>query len=807
MSFLEDALSRVSPGLLYALVAALSVELAAVLLLDFPAFGVVPILDLISLESPRSYAVIRAWYYLAPAGVVFAASLVLGELATRFFSRGGRVAFGRLHDAGMAALELLGRALSWRVVFSLVAGIAAYGWADRVLPFPRLGENPILDLVALEDPLAYYTIRLWCLAVPGLAAFGGGLILSGSWRVWLESRRGSRRAGRGTLPRWPAEADAAELQLVLGELHHPTDAKEVAAPQWLTLPERGLFTGIAIFGAVGSGKTSACMHPYARQIFHWRADDPKRRAAGLVLEVKGDFCHDVRRILEDAGRGDDYIEIALGGSWQWNPLDSDMDSYSLAYSVASLLNQLFGKGKEPFWQQAYTNLIRWTIELHRTLPGGWVTLRDLYRCAIDPTLLAEKIKEAQEPQEGETPSRTIDVAVDGRQQLFFEDPKLSCHRWASCGPGVVRAAYDQELVDHLLANGFKPETTPGERVLGDREARVEAVDRWYRLDWLKLDRKLRTSIVEGLSVFLSMFDLPDIARVFCPPPRPRAKADEEPEAHGELEEDEELGEDEELEEDGAAGGAPPPGIAVLRQLPPLWDLIDSGKVIALNMPAGASPALSRTVGVMLKNAWLQTLLKRPAEQKAHPGKYFRPAVFICDEYQSFATVGEDDPSGDEKSFALTRQSRCIPIVATQSISSLRSVLSGQEAWRALLQTLRTRIFLSLSDDSSADLASSMCGKVARMTASYSFSEQAKPGFSVVSGTAGGGRGSIGASKSFRDQREPMFHARQFALLENCQAIAIPYDGSRALPATRLYLKPCYLPHDRPYWRAREAGQI
>ena len=374
VSFLEDALSRVSPGLLYALVAALSVELAAVSLLDFPAFGLVPILDLISFESPRFYAVIRAWYYLAPACVVFAASLVLGELATRFFSRGGRVAFGRFHDAGTAALELLGRALSWRVVFSLVAGIAAYGWAERVLPFPRLGENPILDLVALEDPLAYYTIRLWCLAVPGLAAFGGGLILSGSWRVWLESRRGSRRAGRGTLPRWPAEADDAELQLVLGELHHPTDAKEVAAPQWLTLPERGLFTGIAIFGAVGSGKTSACMHPYARQIFHWRADDPKRRAAGLVLEVKGDFCHDVRRILEDAGRGDDYIEIALGGSWQWNPLDSDMDSYSLAYSVASLLNQLFGKGKEPFWQQAYTNLIRWTIELHRTLPGGWVTL-------------------------------------------------------------------------------------------------------------------------------------------------------------------------------------------------------------------------------------------------------------------------------------------------------------------------------------------------------------------------------------------------------------------------------------------------
>ena len=46
-------------------------------------------------------------------------------------------------------------------------------------------------------------------------------------------------------------------------------------------------------------------------------------------------------------------------SWQWNPLDDPLlDTYSLAYSVASLINQLFGKSREPFWQQAYTNLVR-----------------------------------------------------------------------------------------------------------------------------------------------------------------------------------------------------------------------------------------------------------------------------------------------------------------------------------------------------------------------------------------------------------------------------------------------------------------
>ena len=128
------------------------------------------------------------------------------------------------------------------------------------------------------------------------------------------------------------------------------------------------------------------------------------------------------------------------------------------------------------------------------------------------------------------------------------------------------------------------------------------------------------------------------------------------------------------------------------------------------MPAGSNPALARAIGVMLKNAWLQALLMRPAQMKESPSTYFRPAVFICDEYQSFASVGEDDPTGDEKSFALTRQCRCIPIVATQSISSLRAVLGSSEAWRALLQTLRTRIFLSLSDDASAKIASELCGR-------------------------------------------------------------------------------------------------
>ena len=214
------------------------------------------------------------------------------------------------------------------------------------------------------------------------------------------------------------------------------------------------------------------------------------------------------------------------------------------------------------------------------------------------------------------------------------------------------------------------------------------------------------------------------------------------------------------------------------------------------MPAGANPALSRSIGVLLKNSWMQALLRRPAEMQRRPDHYFRPAVFICDEYQAFASVGEDDPSGDEKSFALSRQCRCIPILATQSISSLRSVLPGSEAWRTLIQTLRTRIFLSLSDEASARIASELCGSVMKMKPSYTFTENtSRPEVSLLSARAGGGRGSVGASKSFRQVREPVFQPRDFSLLSNYQAICLPYDGAQSLPARRVYLKPYYLPRE------------
>ena len=277
--------------------------------------------------------------------------------------------------------------------FLVVGGVSvacAWTWPGA---FPE--ADPVAVLVRYHTPNVYRAVVAWYDVAPGVAVFLAGQFLISSARIWF-ARMGVRVGRRSRLPTWPLSPSADGPAIVVGEFHHPVRAIESPTPEWLTIPERGLYTGVAIFGAVGSGKTSACMHPFARQLLSWQATNPERRAAALVLEVKGDFCHDIRQMLTELGRAEDYVELSLDGRLTWNPLSATwLDSYSLAYTVASLLNQLFGKGKEPFWQLAYTNLVRWIIELYRVLPGGWVTLRDVYHCAIDKALFAKKIQQAQ----------------------------------------------------------------------------------------------------------------------------------------------------------------------------------------------------------------------------------------------------------------------------------------------------------------------------------------------------------------------------------------------------------------------------
>jgi TraM recognition site of TraD and TraG len=542
------------------------------------------------------------------------------------------------------------------------------------------------------------------------------------------------------------------------------------------IPERGLYTGIAIFGAIGSGKTTGCMYPFAEQLLGFQAQDKQKRIGGLVLEVKGDFCHKVKRILERCGRPEDYVEVSLESCYRYNPLYNDLDAYTLAYGIASLLNNLFGRSKEPFWQQAYTNLVKFIILLHKVL-YNYVTLFDVYEGAINPDLLAQKIKE------GERWAETQCVLIGFDE--FMGDRELENYPFESDSKtNRMKAPLTKELQDHLERHKIHYELVSEPNAPGadpswteERLQQFAAVKRWFYNDWLRIEPRLRTSIVEGISVFLSLFDdNPQIKRIFCPP-----KAVYDPV----------------LNKDGQYGKA----------LPPLSELIEQGTVCALNFPVAANPGLAKTIGALMKQDFQRAVMNRIPQMERTPERHWRQALFLCDEYQSFATVGENDPSGDEKFFALSRQAKCIPIVATHSISSLRSTLPG-ESWRTLLQTFRTKIFLALSDDFSARTASDLCGKEEQLKLNYSISETGQDaGVSVLTGRATAHRATIGTSKAYNVQRDFVFEPKVFSELKNAQSIVLAYDGLNPWPPTYCYLKPCYLDKNTTYFEQLAKGEI
>ena len=709
-----------------------------------------------------------------------------------------------------------------RISLSLVLGFGS--WFFYPLPAPHPDLEPLLYIVSVQSPALFGVFRLTTYVAPALVALVLLMVSDAVIRTWASAL--IRVRTRGKLPPWPTAPTDPAPALVIGEKHHPTELRETSHPEWCVMPEKGLYTGLIIFGAIGTGKTTACMNPFTRQLLSWQADDPDRRCAALVLEVKGDFCYDVQDMLRKYDRWDDYMELSLDPAtgWRWNPLDAPwIDSYSLAYTMASLVNQLFGSGKEPFWQQAYTSTMRWIIEIYRTRPGAWFTLADLYSAMVDRELLAQLVQEnerqtydrylyevsisaADYEEYGEALSNvrvTRDDIEAAKNAPVVPGQKSFLPPEAALKPGeseaVVKVGWRQDR-KHYVAQvkdvaymAFCWAAVSREVQFSDTclEApdpvelkRTREIGRWYRSSWLNLDEKLRSSIVIGISVFLDLFVTPEVSRVFCPP------------------DPKDLSEEERVKQ---------------RRMPHLRKAIEDGKVLALNLPAGGNAALARAVGAMLKQAWLSTLLLRPkdmkldlakAKEERRPPKFWRPAVFICDEYQAFATCGEDDPGGDEKAFALTRQSRCIPIVATQSISSLKATLGDGESWRALIQTLRSRIFMSLADDASLKTASELLGEVNRLKASYSLSENTgKANPSLLTGKVGGGTASAGISKSYQHTREALFHQRDLNLLGTCQAIAQIFDGRVVRDAHRVYLKPCYLPRDFPYWRAFREGRL
>lgn len=666
-----------------------------------------------------------------------------------------------------AHLRNLSRPLvEYRVILSFGLSVASGILLGGIYPLQE--RNPFLQLVALERPLIFHGL-VWSYSVflystPFLIF---SILFSFAYIHFYEPKPDQLA---GTLPSYPNPRYRTELFLIPGEVHRQLKPEPSPYPYWLFIPERGLYTGLCIIGAIGSGKTQAVILPAMRQLFAYRAEDPERRLSGIVLEVKGDLCRQVRNILMECGRAEDYVEVSLTGNVRYNPLNNDSDAYAQAFNIASVITAIWGKGKEPFWQQSYTDLVRYVIMLHR-VRDNYVTLLDIFRSVISSGSLEEMLIE--------TGGRFIPASFVGVNKADYikHELLLTPFRFAwNDKLGQYLASFSDELQTALIEKTDLAASLYSRRS-GDPSAldSWQSIHFWYWEHWKFFRAEVKTSIVQGIAVFLSLFETnAQVRRVFCPP--------------------------KELYE-GKPCASDPDGIV----LPQFSELIESGKVVGLNFPTALNPALAKIIGTMMKVDYQRSVLLRIPEMDANGGRHFRSTVFICDEYQNFATVGGDNPTGDERFLSLSRQPKCIPIVATQSISSLKEALPN-EGVKTLLQAFRTKIFLSTSDPDTARYASELCGKADKTKISYTVSESSSnANVGWLSGRTSSNKGSVSASKQYQKSKEPLFEENIFFGLKNAQSVIAAFDGISPLPPTFCYLKLDFLPVGMTWFDQEKIG--
>ncbi len=658
--------------------------------------------------------------------------------------------------------------LQGRAVLALLVAAVVGTWGLHAFPVPT--DNPFLALIAARRPhvfavLSYGYATLWFTTPYLMASIVASLVTIVVFRTMPS-------VAYRPLPAYPEPEERPAPTLVLGETHEIAAPGRSPEPTWLTIPQRGLYTGIMILGAVGTGKTSACMYPYVDQLLRWRAADPDLKMGGLVLEVKGDFCRQVRTILARAGRESDYVEVGLNSGVCYNPLHNDLDPYAVSYAVATLLNNLFGRSKEPFWQQAYTDLLKFVISLRR-ITDGYTTLAEVYRYIIDDKLIDKNIRalQAQFKDPG-------DVLVVPQVEHALHLRQAPWTLWVRFDGAHMAHPYDAELETFLAERGLPFTVRTGDAAIAaDRRHRLEAIERWYYSAWARLDPKVRSSIVEGAVVFLSLFDEnPEVYRAFCPPRSAYAK---------------------------------PPEPGEPRPLPPLEDLLETRSCARPQLPGRPEPGPGSRPG---RDAEARLPACRPAAHSADGGAsravVARPAVRrrrvprLCHGRRDgsdgrragvravAAGAAHSDRRDAEPEFAAVGAGRRRELAHAGPVLPHQAVPGDQRRvhrahGRGVVRQERP----------AQDAVHAGRGRTRARTSRW------------LTGRAAASKQTLSASKSYSFESDYVFQPRVFTELQNAQAVALPYDGLNPLPPQYCYLKPHYLDVRQSYFDHLERGAL
>lgn len=211
------------------------------------------------------------------------------------------------------------------------------------------------------------------------------------------------------------------------------------------------------------------------------------------------------------------------------------------------------------------------------------------------------------------------------------------------------------------------------------------------------------------------------------------------------------------------------------------DVIKSGKIVVLNMNVSEYSLLSKIIATYLKLDFQTEILSSLSNVTD------RKTAFICDEYDKYCTKTDSD------FFSLSRESKCINIVSTQSYSSLKSALKDEASVKVITQNLINKIWFRTDDIFTIEEAQKQLGKEEKKKFSKTVSESAKEtNFSYITNTLNSCNSNISESYNSYFQSEYIYDTNFFTReLETFTALTFLSDGNKIFEPRKFQMLPYF----------------
>lgn len=165
----------------------------------------------------------------------------------------------------------------------------------------------------------------------------------------------------------------------------------------------------------------------------------------------------------------------------------------------------------------------------------------------------------------------------------------------------------------------------------------------------------------------------------------------------------------------------------------------------------------------------------------------KKTAFICDEYDKYCT------KTDSEFFSLSRESKCINIVSTQSYSSLKNTLKDETSVKVITQNLINKIWFRTDDIFTIEEAQKQLGKEEKEKFSKSVSESAKEtNFNYITNTLNSVNSNISESYNSYYQTDYIYDTNFFTRqLDVFTALTFLSDGNKIYEPIKTQMLPYF----------------